>query len=451
MTKTIEITKIVATRDTIKYEICDHTGLHLLKQKNLEVWVKYHHADNFIFSLQSLPESILNIPILFYLMPVTWFYGVDLVVPSIDKTLYNNLPNIHRMYSKIYGPFKQEWSGKVISEVVVENRMPESRFDNIVFFSGGVDAVHAGINNSGKKNVLVSVPSIESMEKTKKENSGKDFLEVKSHLIQEFSTVSGSDWLLITNNFQDAVFDDVKIGHELKNSFGLNSEAFCFDGWFGIKYLGNLLSVAPFAYALGVKNLIMGSSFEQLENNYASNLDGSNPELTNSFKFAGISFSEQDGLYLRRSQKVKDIVEWCKKRNKYAKLWTCFNDDTEQCGVCIKCIRTQLNILCVEENPANWGFEKFNEKKFSRLIRSYQYCERNLCWLWDIIDSIDDTITYPYCDKLLHWLKRIGYKRYSKRAGFVTCNMDRLFRFYKYPYYTKVVCQKLLKKLGICH
>lgn len=29
-------------------------------------------------------------------------------------------------------------------------------------------------------------------------------------------------------------------------------------------------------------------------------------------------------------------------------LWTCFDDETEQCGTCIKCVRTQLNILCAE-------------------------------------------------------------------------------------------------------
>lgn len=106
--------------------------------------------------------------------------------------------------------------------------MPESRFDNIVFFSGGVDAVHAGIDNPGKRSVLVSVPSIESMDKTKKENSGCDFLNAKIRLIREFSTVSESGWLLITNNFLADVFDDVRIQHDLKDFFMLNSEAFQF-------------------------------------------------------------------------------------------------------------------------------------------------------------------------------------------------------------------------------
>lgn len=160
----------------------------------------------------------------------------------------------------------------------------------------------------------MSVPSIEAMAKTKKEDTGEDFLQVKSRLIREFSAVSGCDWLLITNNFQADVFDDDRIWAELKNAFALSSEAFRFDGWFGMKYLGNLLSAAPFAYALGIRYLVMGSAFEQLEDNHASNLDGANPELSDSFKFAEVSFTEQDGLYVRRSLKARNIVEWCKAR-----------------------------------------------------------------------------------------------------------------------------------------
>lgn len=87
-----------------------------------------------------------------------------------------------------------------------------------------------------------------------------------------------------------------------------------------MKYLGNLLSAAPFAYALGIRYLVVGSAFEQLEDNHASNLDGANPELSDSFKFAEVSFTEQDGLYVRRSLKARNIVEWCKARGERTML-----------------------------------------------------------------------------------------------------------------------------------
>ncbi|MFR7466723.1 MAG: hypothetical protein ACLUVG_21240 [Phocaeicola vulgatus] len=56
---------------------------------------------------------------------------------------------------------------KIVAKEIVANQMPDARYDRIVFFSGGVDAIHAGINNPGKRNVLVSVPSIEVHPETK--------------------------------------------------------------------------------------------------------------------------------------------------------------------------------------------------------------------------------------------------------------------------------------------
>ena len=104
MAKTIEIVNVVTEGDTIKYKLRDNTGLHLLKEEEVDAWVKYYHTENFGLSLESLPESVLLIPAMLYLMPVTYFYGVDLVVPSMDKTLYEELPAIYAAYSKIYGP-----------------------------------------------------------------------------------------------------------------------------------------------------------------------------------------------------------------------------------------------------------------------------------------------------------------------------------------------------------
>lgn len=445
MNRAIEVKKVLVSDNTISYEVYDNTGLNLLKGKQVEAWVKYHNVESFNFSLKDIPEPILLMPITLYMLPVTWFYGVNIVVSSVDKTLYDNIPAIYAAYSKLYGPFKKEWRGKLVANEVVDCPMPESRYDNVVFFSGGVDAIHASIDYPGKRSVLVSVPSIESMEKRKLKNVGTDFLDVKIQLIRNFSAVVGSDWLVVTNNFLADVFDDVRIKHDLKTSFSLDTPAFRFDGWFGIKYLGNLLSAAPFAYAMGIKNLVLGSAFEMLENKPASNLDCANPELSDAFKFSGVSFTEQDALCVRRSQKVKNIVDWGSNHGKKLKLRTCFSDSNEQCGKCVKCIRTQLNILCAKANPKDWGFDRFDEKRFSRLVRSYYYNERNMCWFWDIMDSIDDRVNYPYCNDLLHWFKRLGYRKYSKRARLVG-KMGRFIRFYKYPYYVQAVFQKVLGK-----
>lgn len=443
MNKTIEVARIAAKGDTIKYELRDHTDMGLLRKPAVEAWVKFHNADSFGFSTEGLPESILLIPITLYLYPITYFYGVELVVPSMDKELHEALPSIYEAYSKIYGPFKEEWRGKVTAGTVVENRLPESRFDKVVFFSGGVDAVHTSINNPGKRSVLVSVPSIEAMAKAKKENPGEDFLKAKTVLIREFSSLIESGWLVVVNNFMRDVFDDERILRDLNEKFKLDSVAFRADGWLGIRYIGNMCSAAPFAYAMGIRFLIMGSTYEPIENKDGTNKDGAAPEFSDSMRFAGISFAEQEGIRTRRSQKVRNIIAHFNREDKKTKLWVCFDDGTSQCGECNKCIRTQLNILCAGESPRDWGFERFSEKRFSRLVRAYAYGD-NVRWLWDIIDSIDSDRAYPYCDDLLHWLKRIGYKEYRKRVMIVR-NVKRLFKIHRYPHFVKVLFMRIFR------
>lgn len=447
MNKTIELVKIVADGDMIKYEIHDNSGFNLLQQKKVNAWIRFHHADTFGFEPNKLPVSVLAIPITLYLLPLTFFYKIELVLPSIDKTLYENIPTLYAAYSKMYGPFKEEWRGKIVAEKVIANQISEGRYDNIVFFSGGIDAIRAGINNPGKRNVLVSIPSIEANSR----NEGA-LRNEKFSLIEEFSNLVGSEWLLVSNNFNEAIFEGKigcdKITKYLRDVFRLNTVAFNFTGFWGMRYLPNLCSVAPFAYAMGVKNLIMGSSFEQIENKMECALDGANPVMSNAFKFADISFSEQDGLYTRRSQKAKDIISTFNAQGKHVRIWACFGDSSEQCGKCPKCVRTQLNILCAGENPKDWGFALFNEKQLSRIVRSYRWFETVPCWAWDIIDSIDDSHTYPYCNELLHWLKQIGYKKYYNRTLQVRklMKLSRVFKVHKYPHYASVVCLRLIKR-----
>lgn len=447
MKRTIELTRIAVDGDTVKYEIHDNTGLGLLRKEKVEAQIQFHNADTFGFEPDKLPESVLAIPITLYLLPVTFFYHIELILPSMDNTLYHNIPALYAAYSQMYGPFKEEWRGKIVAKEIVATRMPDARYDRIVFFSGGVDAIHAGINNPGKRNVLVSVPSIEVYSK----NEGA-LRNEKFAMIKEFSCVIGSDWLLVANDFNQAVFDDEigsngKITRHIRDTFRLNTAAFNHSGFWGMRYIPNLCSVAPFAYAMGIKELIMGSSYEEIEYKMEWSLDGANSLITNAFKFSDISFVEQDGLYTRRSQKVRNIVSTFKNQGEHVRIWTCFGDSSEQCGECAKCVRTQLNILCTGENPKDWGFARFDEKSFSRLVRSYRWFEKVPCWTWDIIDSIDDSRTYPYCNELLHWLKRVGYKRYFNRSRQMhKLMLNRIFKFSKYPHYACVVWRRLIGK-----
>lgn len=442
--KKIEIVKTYVEGNTIRYQVREEKGLGLLQQEVVDLFIRYHGEDH--YDLSKCPQSILQLPISLYLLPVTYFYNVELIIPEMDKTLFDQLPVIYEAYSKIYGPFNAEWRGKVTVGKIVKNApMLDAKYDKVVFFSGGVDACHAGINNSGKRSLLVSIPDIETQAK----NEGP-LREEKFSLIKSFSKVVDSDWLLISNNFNAQSTKYHEIDTYLRKSLGLNSPAFNFDGWGGIRYIANMCSVAPIAYLSGIKELVMGSSFEQLEDQFLLNLDGAHPDITDSIGFVDIRFTEQEGLLVRRSKKVSNIIDWCKKHNVKTKLWACFRDGYTQCGYCGKCVRTQLNILCDGENPKDWGFENFSEIEYTRYMKSYRYIESNPCWLWDNIETIDDSRVYPYCNELLHWLKAVGYKEYTvrsknnaaKRAKY--SKLRQALSIHRYPHYINVIVSRSL-------
>ncbi len=441
--KKIEISNVLVDGDTIHYRVIEEAGIGLLRKDTVDLFIRFHFSEEMSLNLESVPQSILLLPLSLYILPITYFYNVELVIPEMDKVLFENLPSIYEAYSKIYGPFKESWRGKVTVQKVVENKPVENpSYVKIVFFSGGVDACHAGINNPGKKSLLVSIPDIEAFAK----NDGP-LREEKFSLIKNFSKIVDSDWLLISNNFNDSLFRDAEIYSYLRTGRHLCSSAYEYDGWAGIKYMANMCSVAPIAYLTGVKQLVMGSTFEQIESKLLNNEDGASPELSDAIKFVNIEFSEQDGLTERRTRKVKRIIDWCKAHKTTTKLWACFQDGDVQCGFCMKCVRTQLNILCAGENPRDWGFDNFSEKELTDYVKSYCYRESNPCWLWDNIESIQDNKKYQYCNDLLHWLKKIGYKKYTRRANMRTLpgKLKRILNIEKYPHYIKMLYIKLTR------
>lgn len=445
--KRIELSKIAVEGDKILYEITQDSGLGLLKQDVVNLFIRHHCGENVHIDLARIPSSVLAVPISLYLLPLTYFYEIELVLPFMDKTLYERLPEIYTAYSKIYGPFDEAWRGKVTVKTIVDNPAPQNgKYDKVVFFSGGVDACSAGVNNPGRKTLLVSIPDIEILAK----NEGP-LRDEKFAMIKNFSKVVDSDWVLISNNFNAALLRDHDINDYLALQRKLHGPAFEFDGWWGIKYIANMCCVAPLAYAMGARNLIMGSAFEQIEEKRWNAIDGASPVLSGSMAFAGISFADQDEMSTRRSEKARKIIEWCNARGRKVKLWTCFRDESTQCGVCRKCVRTQLNILCARENPKDWGFDNFDEKAFSRLMKSYRYLDAT-CWHWDTEAAIDANSVYPYCNGMLHWLKRIGYKEYIRRASLRVKWSKRfalfckVFLVHKYPRYLKIIAKKLTKR-----
>lgn len=170
--------------------------------------------------------------------------------------------------------------------------MPPAAFERLVFCGGGLDGLSAAVNNPGPKNVLACVPSIETTHRNKKNSVGEDFIEAKYRLIRGISSVTKSPWVLVTNNFRAAITQKYR-----NETDDLRST-----------HTANMLSAAPFAWSQGIGTLVMGSTYEPLEGKGAWGMDSAHPDMSNAIRFSGVSFAEQDGLYARRTDKVRSIA-----------------------------------------------------------------------------------------------------------------------------------------------
>lgn len=109
--KRIEITNVSVENSTIHYEVRQEKGVDLFQKDVVNLFIKYHGDEHYDCDLSKVPQSILMLPISLYLVPLTYFYNVELVIPEMDSVLYERLPTIYDAYSKIYGPFKKEMGG----------------------------------------------------------------------------------------------------------------------------------------------------------------------------------------------------------------------------------------------------------------------------------------------------------------------------------------------------
>ena len=108
MEKTIELEKIYTEKNRIYYDLVDKSGMKLLKTPRVKAWIQYDHAEEFDFDISKIPQSILAIPLSLYLLPITYYYDINLELPVMDKELHENLPAIINAYAKIYGTLPQK-------------------------------------------------------------------------------------------------------------------------------------------------------------------------------------------------------------------------------------------------------------------------------------------------------------------------------------------------------
>lgn len=294
--------------------------------------------------VSNVPNSILVIPFLANVLPISWFAGLDAFVPEIDVDFFDSILSIKNEFQKQYPNYKLEGSLDIVEKV--KNNI--SGNNSAMLFSGGVDAYATYIRNFNRKPDLITIlgADIEIEDKEQWKNF-KGFLE-SENLLKENTKH------FVESNLRKFYTYEVEL--LLKNI-----------GWWGkIQHGLSLIGVlAPLSYLKSYSDIYIASSYtKEIEIAW-----GSTPQIDEKISWASINI-HHDGYELKRQDKVDLITSFSNKNNVNFKLRVCYSELRSgfNCSHCEKCYRTIIGIILNGENPNNYGF-KVDENVYEEMFK----------------------------------------------------------------------------------
>ena len=339
----IKITEVSTNKNRVdfKFETSEDMDKYFIRKHMYSEYMNRPDID-----LNSIPKSILIIPIFTNLLPVSWLCDCKLIVDNIDKTLYQSLNNIKEGYSKMYPSLSFKGSIEVKN---VEDNTYEYEHESISLFTYGVDSLTTVLRHLDEKSILTTIWGADI------HLSSADSWNNLYPSIDSFSKDFNLENIFIKSDFRQFMDTDVNLKNFLLN---LDNNG---NWWYTIQHgIALLGQVSVLAYYYRVKHVLIASSHSYAENEFLNKKIipcASSPFLDNEFKFASCS-TIHDSYDLSRPDKLDLIMNYSKKSNVNFNLHVCWLSKTGfNCCVCEKCSRTLMYILAKNENPKNYGFD----------------------------------------------------------------------------------------------
>lgn len=297
---------------------------------------RYFKDDFFVrydVSIVGVPESILVIPLVANLLPISWMLGFDIVVNEIDDKFYAGMQEVKSIFAKEFPQINQQRS-HIVAEHLVSNRS-EYKTDAMLF-SGGVDAYATYFRNFHKPLDLVLIRGADiSLDDDKQWQTARDSME-SEQILEKNSK------FYVEMNCREFYTYHV-------------TELVAGGGWWGKVQHGLSLtcSTAPLTYMLGYGNLSIAAT----HNVNFRTFWGSMPEIDQNTCWAD-TLVHHDSFDLSRFDKVELIVKNAQQLPHNLNLRVCYSEFNNglNCSECEKCYRTMLAIAICGDDPNKYGF-----------------------------------------------------------------------------------------------
>lgn len=346
-----ELKKILVNKNMVTYE-------YNFNGKWCDLLTSEKFFCEYDFDITDIPESILVIPLLCNLLPISWVHNLNIKINEADEKFFNCIEDIKKGYQNMFPKIKMR--GSINAKKIVKNSYNPEK--NGTLFSGGVDAFNTLFQHITEKPVLLTVwgadvklEDEEGWEKTKKHNI-------------DTANQFGLEYSFVKSNFRTFL----NYGNLSKYV-----EKFVNDEWWhGFQHgIGILGLMAPISYIEKFQTIYIASSFTaEYKGKYTC---ASDPTIDNYLKFASCNVIH-DGYNFNRQDKIKNICDFVEKNNvKNIELRVCWESNGgTNCCICEKCCRTILGLLVEGKDPNQFGFNFTDEKRkklFKNIKKYAQY------------------------------------------------------------------------------
>lgn len=315
--------------------------------KNELMYVKYQ------FKLDDIPKSILVIPFLCNLLPISWIFDLDIEVNELDSDFYNSIPNILAGFQKMYPNITFHNNLKV--KKIIKNEFPCEK--SAVLFSGGVDAYNTLLQNIDLDPMLITICGADI--DVYNSEAWKIVKEKNMEVGKEF----GLENQFVASNFRNCI--------NYKNIMKYLKKITNNEWWHDFQHGPILLGLtAPLAYKYNLKNIIIASSFTKED--WGHYTCASDPIIDNEFRFASARVIH-DGYEFSRTEKIRNICNYhIKNEDKKINLRVCWQSVLgDNCCECEKCYRTILAIISQKDDPRKYGFNLTSDK-YNKMFKKYK-------------------------------------------------------------------------------
>jgi len=364
------------------------------------------------FPPEHIPNSVLAIPFLCNVLPISWICDAEIRVPEIDRDFFESISGFKQGYTDMYPML--DFKGTLTARRIEDNT--GSRSGAASLFSGGVDATHTMISRINEKPALISICGADVCF-----DDEKSWNPVKTHLVKTAGNF-GLEYTTIKSSFRKVIRESALDQAVLTSG----------NGWWhgfqhGIALIGH---TAPYMYTGNLKTLYIASSFNAEDKNVTG---ASYPTIDNFVRFCG-SNTVHDAFDRNRQKKVGEICSFAAGTGTKINLRVCWESvGGGNCCKCEKCCRTMLAIAAEGHNPADYGFI-WNKK----IMRSLKY---NLLWRFStntkprygpIIKRMQETAITKEQKKQWHWLISRTPEQIDNTFGKKVWNVVRKTRMWRF-------------------